>query len=132
MDIFRISAVLSLRRGFPSLSFGLVCLTDCSPNTWGSSPPAVSPRCINPIEQVFARRKHFLRKSRKPYTDPGPDYQEIMARKNAPRWIRMMKDCGIKQPAAGPAVTGRGVPDGRKVSCQITAYSRSYLSSFVS
>ena len=31
-------------------------------------------------------------------TDPGTDCREIMARRNAPRWIRMMKDCGIEQP----------------------------------
>ena len=33
------------------------------------------------------------------------DYQEIMARGNAPRWIRMMKDYGIERPAAGQAAT---------------------------
>ena len=28
-----------------------------------------------------------------------------MARRNAPRWIRMMKAYGIEQPAAGQAAT---------------------------
>ena len=38
-------------------------------------------------------------------TDPGTDCREIMARRNAPRWIRMMKAYGIEQPAAGQAAT---------------------------
>ena len=63
---------------------------------------------------MFAKRKHFLRKNRKPYTDPGTDYLEIMTRRNAPRWIRMMKDYGIEQPATGQVVTGRGLSEGRK------------------
>ena len=46
---------------------------------------------------------HSVLKNRRPCADPGTDYQEIMARKNAPRWIRMMKDCGIEYPAAGQA-----------------------------
>ena len=48
---------------------------------------------------------HAVLKNRKPYADPGTDYREIMARRNAPRWIRMMKDYGIEHPAAGQAAT---------------------------
>ena len=48
---------------------------------------------------------HAVLKNRRPYTDPGTDYQEIMARRNAPRWIRMMTDYGIEYPPAGRAAT---------------------------
>ena len=48
---------------------------------------------------------HSVLKNRRPYADPGTDYREIMARRNAPRWIRMMKDCSIEYPAAGQAAT---------------------------
>ena len=35
----------------------------------------------------------------------GTDCREIVARRNAPRWIRMMQDCGVKHPAVGHAAT---------------------------
>lgn len=48
---------------------------------------------------------HSVLKNRRPYEDPGTDYREIMARRNAPRWIRMMKEYSIEYPAAGQAAT---------------------------
>ena len=48
---------------------------------------------------------HAVLKDRRPYADPGTDCQEIMARRNAPRWIRMMTDYRIEYPAAGQAAT---------------------------
>ena len=48
---------------------------------------------------------HSVLKNRKRYVDPGTDCQAIMARRNAQRWIRVMKECGIEHPAAGQAAT---------------------------
>ena len=65
----------------------------------------------NHKQAVFATARKLIRvihavlKNRMPYTDPGTDYQEIMARRNAPRWIRMMKEYGIAPPGAGQAAT---------------------------
>ncbi len=44
-------------------------------------------------------------KRRCPRMDPGTDCQEIMARRNARRWIRMMKEYNIEYPAAGQMAT---------------------------
>ena len=51
------------------------------------------------------RVAYSVLKNRRPYADPGTDYQEIMTRRNAPRWIRMMKEYSIEYPPAGQAAT---------------------------
>ena len=39
-------------------------------------------------------------RSRTPYHDPETNYEELMVRRNAPRWIRMLKQYDIN-PATG-------------------------------
>ena len=62
-------------------------------------------QAVFPTAHKLVRVIHAVLKNRKLSTDPGTDYQEIMARRNAPCWIRMMKEYGIKYPAAGQAAT---------------------------
>ena len=62
-------------------------------------------RAVFATAHKLLRVIHSVLKNRTPYADPGTDYQEIMARRNAPRWIRMMKEYGIEHPAAGQAAT---------------------------
>ena len=35
----------------------------------------------------------------KPYTDPEVDYTQLIVKKNAPRWIKMLTEYGYLQPA---------------------------------
>ena len=38
----------------------------------------------------------------KPYHDPETDYEALMARRNAPRWIRMIRRHGLLEPGRTP------------------------------
>ena len=43
---------------------------------------------------------HCVLKSNRPYRDPETDYEALMVKRNAPRWIRMLEKYGI-DPATG-------------------------------
>ncbi|MBI2569039.1 MAG: hypothetical protein HYV63_18635 [Candidatus Schekmanbacteria bacterium] len=42
--------------------------------------------------------------NRRPYVDPTVDYEAAMVKRNAPRWLRMLKEYGyLVSTAASPA-----------------------------
>ena len=73
------------------------------PHPRGKKEPQAGP--LRHIVHKLLRAIHSVLKNRRPYAGPGTDYREIMARRNAPRWIRMTKEYNIEYTATGRAAT---------------------------
>ena len=42
---------------------------------------------------------HSVLRNDRPYTDPGIDYQRLVVERNAPRWLRMLRQYGFVEEA---------------------------------
>ena len=51
-------------------------------------------RTVIATAHKMLRGIHSLLRSGKPYRDPVVNHEELMVHKNAPRWIRMLKEYG--------------------------------------
>lgn len=60
-------------------------------------------KCIVAIAHKLIRIIYFMLSRREPYRDPGVNYEAMSAQKNAPRWIKALKNIG-KLPQATPAL----------------------------
>jgi hypothetical protein len=61
-------------------------------------------KAIVAVAHKMIRLIYLLLDRRQAYIDPGIDYAQMSAKKNAPRWIRQLKDIG-KWPEAGSGAT---------------------------
>ncbi len=52
------------------------------------------------------RTVYYMLRNREVYRDPQTDYEKLMVKRNAPRWIRMLKKYGL-DPATGSAAPPR-------------------------
>jgi transposase len=52
-------------------------------------------KCIVAIAHKLIRIIYFMLSRREPYRDPGVNYEAISAQKNAPRWIKALKNLGM-------------------------------------
>ena len=46
---------------------------------------------------------HAVLRNDRPYTDPGIDYQQMVVERNAPRWLRMLRQYGCLEEATATA-----------------------------
>lgn len=60
-------------------------------------------KCIVAIAHKLIRIIYFMLSRREPYRDPGVNYEVVSAQKNAPRWIKALKNIGML-PKATPAL----------------------------
>ncbi len=51
-------------------------------------------RSLIAIAHKLIRVIYTLLKKRQPYIDPDTDYEGLMVRKNAPRWLRRLDEYG--------------------------------------
>ena len=51
-------------------------------------------KCIVAIAHKMIRIIYFMLSRREPYRDPGVNYEAMSAQKNAPRWIKALKNIG--------------------------------------
>ena len=56
-------------------------------------------KCIVAIAHKLIRIIYFMLSRREPYRDPGVNYEAMSAQKNAPRWIKALKNLGMLPPA---------------------------------
>ena len=49
------------------------------------------------------RVMHTVLREDRPYTDPDVDYEQLVVERNAPRWIRMLKQHGFLDEAQAAA-----------------------------
>lgn len=57
-------------------------------------------KCIVAIAHKMIRIIYFMLSRREPYRDPGVNYEAMSAQKNAPRWIKALKNLGMLSHAA--------------------------------
>lgn len=57
-------------------------------------------KCIVAIAHKLIRIIYFMLSRREPYRDPGVNYEAMSAKKNAPRWIKALKNLGMLPPAS--------------------------------
>jgi hypothetical protein len=62
-------------------------------------------KAIVAIAHKMIRLIYLMLSRRVPYIDPGIDYAEMSAKKNAPRWIKQLKAIG-RWPQPKPATAG--------------------------
>ena len=55
-------------------------------------------RAIIATAHKMLRTLYAVLRDRKPYRDPGADYEALLVQRNAPRWIRMLRQHGFLQP----------------------------------
>ena len=56
-------------------------------------------RAILATAHKLLRVIHAVLRNDRPYTDPGIDYQRLVVERNAPRWLRMLKQYGFIEEA---------------------------------
>ncbi len=54
-------------------------------------------RAITATAHKLARTVYAVLRDQQPYRDPVADYQELLVRRNAPRWVRELKKFGVLQ-----------------------------------
>ena len=56
-------------------------------------------RAILATAHKLLRVIHTVLRNDRPYTDPGIDYQRLVVERNAPRWLRMLRQYGFVEEA---------------------------------
>lgn len=57
------------------------------------------------IAHKMLRIIHAMLLDSRPYQDSEVAYEELQVQRNAPRWVRKLKQCGFLDQPAAPAVT---------------------------
>ena len=60
-------------------------------------------RAILATAHKLLRVMHTVLREDRPYTDPDVDYEQLVVERNAPRWIRMLKQHGFLAEAQAAA-----------------------------